>query len=61
MAEYEKDYVLRITKDMAKGLSAFLKDSSVDEILQVGDHKESHQKKEYAEKAGQEAKSEDKK
>lgn len=54
MAEYEKDYVLRIAKDMAKGLSAFLEDSSVDDILQVGDHKESQQKKEYTEKPKQE-------
>ncbi|KAF1299313.1 hypothetical protein BAU15_01310 [Enterococcus sp. JM4C] len=35
MAEYEKDYVLRQTKLMVKGLGAFLDKDSVDEILSL--------------------------
>ena len=34
MAEFEKDYVMRQTKLAVKGLSVFLKDESVDEIMQ---------------------------
>ncbi|MHC5250000.1 hypothetical protein [Enterococcus sp. LJL90] len=34
MAEYEKDFILRQHKDLAKALSAFLEDTSVDDIMQ---------------------------
>ncbi|EOL41638.1 hypothetical protein [Enterococcus phoeniculicola] len=35
MAEYEKDFVLRQTQMLAKGLGAFLKKDSIDEILSI--------------------------
>lgn len=35
MAEYEKDFVLRQTQILAKGLGAFLKKDSVDDILSI--------------------------
>ena len=45
MAEFEKDYVMRQTKLAVKGLSVFLKDESVDEIMQL-DEQQSGQEKE---------------
>ena len=45
MAEFEKDYVMRQTKLAVKGLSVFLKDESVDQIMQF-DEQQSGQKKE---------------
>lgn len=35
MAEFEKDFMLRQAKDLAKGLSSFLSKDSVDEILHL--------------------------
>jgi hypothetical protein len=34
MPEFEKDFILRQTKELAKGLGKFLEQDSVDEILQ---------------------------
>jgi hypothetical protein len=50
MAEFEKDYVMRQTKLAVKGLSVFLKDESVDEIMQL-DEQQSGQKKEQEDKS----------
>lgn len=35
MAEYEKDFIMRQSKDLAKGLSQFLEQDSIDQILDV--------------------------
>lgn len=35
MAEYEKDFIMRQSKDLAKGLSKFLEQDSIDQILDV--------------------------
>ena len=35
MVEFEKDFVMRQVKDIAKGLRGFLTEDSIDEILQV--------------------------
>ncbi|MGM0212906.1 hypothetical protein [Enterococcus sp. AZ109] len=43
MAEYEKDFVMRQAKDLAKGLSQFLEQDAIDQILDV--NQESTQKK----------------
>ncbi len=35
MAEYEKDFLMRQAKDIAKGLSQFLEQDAIDQILDV--------------------------
>ena len=35
MAEFEKDFMLRQAKDLAKGLGSFLEQESIDEILKM--------------------------
>ncbi|MDT2599789.1 hypothetical protein P7D85_08390 [Enterococcus hulanensis] len=35
MAEYEKDFIMRQSKNLAKGLSQFLEQDSIDQILDV--------------------------
>ena len=35
MAEYEKDFIMRQSKDLAKSLSKFLEQDSIDQILDV--------------------------
>lgn len=47
VAEYEKDFVLRQTQMLAKGLGAFLKKDSIDEILSI---KKEEQKNDIEEK-----------
>ncbi|WP_312543057.1 hypothetical protein [Enterococcus sp.] len=47
MAEYEKDYIMRVTKTAVKGLNVFLKADSVDTIMHV-DEAQTGQKKEKA-------------
>jgi len=47
MAEYEKDYIMRVTKTAVKGLNVFLKADSVDAIMHV-DEAQTGQKKEKA-------------
>lgn len=45
MPEFEKDFVLRQAKDLAKSLGGFLTQDSIDEILQM-DEKEADPKNE---------------
>lgn len=40
MAEFEKDFMLRQAKDLAKGLGAFLEDDSLDELLEMDQQKQ---------------------
>ncbi|GCF95917.1 hypothetical protein NRIC_38080 [Enterococcus florum] len=36
MTEYEKDFIMRQAKDLAKGLGNFLEQESIDQIIDVG-------------------------
>lgn len=36
MAEYEKDFIMRQAKDLAKGLGNFLEQESIDQIIDLG-------------------------
>lgn len=45
MAEFEKDFMLRQAKDLAKGLGAFLEKDSIDEILQLDQQDEKNKLK----------------
>lgn len=44
MPEFEKDFVLRQAKNLAKSLGGFLSQESIDEILQVDEQNGEQQK-----------------
>lgn len=50
MAEFEKDFIMRQTKDMAKALAKFT-ESNVDDLLQL-DEKQAEQTEESQEMSG---------
>lgn len=45
MAEFEKDFMLRQAKDLAKGLGSFLEQESIDEILKMDQASNQKQKR----------------
>lgn len=44
MAEFEKDFMLRQARDLAKGLGSFLEQESIDEILKMDQASNQEQK-----------------
>lgn len=56
MAEYEKDYIMRVTKTAVKGLNVFLKAESVDAIMHLEEAQTGQKKDKTSDDAATEAK-----
>ncbi|WP_430609657.1 hypothetical protein [Enterococcus sp. DIV0876] len=56
MAEYEKDYIMRVTKTAVKGLNVFLKAESVDATMHLEEAQTGQKKDKTSGDAATEAK-----